>query len=389
MDTEQAQTSQTSLEGILRRMDLNTNHREIGAELLEHANKLKELINTTGVYPDHKWDGVGEFMTHVGMELEKKRLFICCDGTRNNASGTVDPLTNVAKLARAVHRTGDDKYKVPTNSDVIEHYKKDPEAKRFGSVRQIVYYSSGVGARSALGTDSLYASAFGKGLSANLLDAYCFICNNFNGRSLLDELILVGFSRGAYTVRCLARFINDIGLLRKSGLVFLQTIYKLWRDNAGYEPAEWLPEWQWPSTYRDLKNTRKALSEFFVWPGAGEKIKIKVLAEWDTVSALGLWANPLSFVGNKVPENVEHAFLAVSLHEKRQKFSPMLWDSEENRETKTNIKQCIFAGCHSDIGGGNPDPALSSASFFWMIGQIKESCKARFSHERTTLQPSE
>ncbi|KAK6826165.1 hypothetical protein PG987_013659 [Apiospora arundinis] len=301
MDTEQAQTSQTSLEGILRRTDLNTNHREIGAELLEHANKLKELINTTGVYPDHKWDGVGEFMTHVGMELEKKRLFICCDGTRNNASGTVDPLTNVAKLARAVHRTGDDKYNVPTNSDVIEHYKKDPEAKRFGSVRQIVYYSSGVGARSALGTDSLYASAFGKGLSANLLDAYCFICNNFNGRSLLDELILVGFSRGAYTVRCLARFINDIGLLRKSGLVFLQTIYKLWRDNAGYEPAEWLPEWQWPSTYRDLKNTRKALSEFFVWPGAGEKIKIKVLAEWDTVSALGLWANPPVIRGEQGP----------------------------------------------------------------------------------------
>ena len=52
------------------------------------------------------------------------------------------------------------------------------------------------------------------------LDAYCFICNNCNGRSVLDEITLAGFSRGAFTARCLARFIKDVGLLRRSGLVF-------------------------------------------------------------------------------------------------------------------------------------------------------------------------
>ncbi|KAK8058097.1 hypothetical protein PG994_008545 [Apiospora phragmitis] len=218
-------------------------------------------------------------MHSVGVDCEKKRLFICCDGTRNNASGTVDPLTNVAKLARAVHRTGDDPYMIPKKSDVIEHSLSANESKRFGYVRQIVYYSSGVGSRSVLGTDSLYAAAFGK-------DAYCFICNNYNGRSKLDEIVLAGFSRGAFTVRCLARFINDVGLLRRQGLVFLQTVYGLWERNAGYTPARGMLRERWPESYRSLQITLEALSTGFFTKIEGG-VRIKVLAEWDTVSAMG------------------------------------------------------------------------------------------------------
>jgi Uncharacterized alpha/beta hydrolase domain (DUF2235) len=52
-----------------------------------------------------------------------KRLFICCDGTWQNAIGTNRPLTNVARFARSVKRKGWD--------DVV----------------QIVYYASGVGSK--------------------------------------------------------------------------------------------------------------------------------------------------------------------------------------------------------------------------------------------------
>lgn len=143
---------------------------------------------------------------------------------------------------------------------------------------------------------------------------------------------------------------------------------------------------RWPESYRNFQLARDALTRDFC-SGEHGAVRVKVLAEWDTVSAMGLLrGNSLSFVGNKVPGNVDNAFLAVSLHEKRNMFQPMLWDSKENRGTKTNIKQCIFAGCHSDIGGGNADPALSAASFFWMIGQINGCCKADFSHESTTFQ---
>ncbi|KAK8113440.1 hypothetical protein PG984_013966 [Apiospora sp. TS-2023a] len=348
-------------------------------ELREIIGDLASLLDVKDLRPDNgmgMYESAGEFMQSLDANCDKKRLFICCDGTGNNASGTVDPLTNVAKLARAVYRTGDDDYSVPETTMGPDRNLRIKPGQYSGSVRQIVYYSSGVGTRSALLSDSLYSSAFGK-------DAYCFICNNYNGRSNLDEIILAGFSRGAFTARCLARFINDVGLLRRSGLVFLETLYRLWKKNAGYKPPGGLPREDWPETYRSLHNMREVLKNFFMGPQSG--VRIKVLAEWDTVSAL--WGDPFSFVGNKVPGNVDNAFLALSLHEKRKMFSPMMWDSEENCGSKANIKQCIFAGCHSDIGGGNPDPALASASFFWMIGQIKDcGCKAAFDHDTSTFQ---
>ncbi|KAK8856017.1 hypothetical protein PGQ11_011929 [Apiospora arundinis] len=352
----------------------------IRSELDEHAKRLKDLIGVKDMASED--DSADYLMCSVAEDCEKKRLFICCDGTRNNASGTVDPLTNVAKFARAIYRTGNDEFKVPTKKAVMQFTHANSEEKRFGNVRQLVYYSSGVGTRSALGTDSLYASAVGKGLSANILDAYCFICNNYNYRSLLDEIILVGFSRGAFTVRCLSQFINDVGLIRRSGLVFLPTVFRLWRDNAGYNPGEDLAKDQWTETYRKLRRTLKALREFIPRPRGNTPIK--VLAEWDTVSAVGIWESRLSFIGATVPKNVQNAFHAVSIHEKRKKFQPMMWKSADNNAT--NIKQCLFAGCHSDVGGGNPDPALSTVSLFWMIGNIKNCCEAKFDHEWTTLQ---
>jgi hypothetical protein len=53
----------------------------------------------------------------------KKRLFVCCDGTWNNAVGSANHITNVARLARSVPTWTDD--------DML----------------QLVYYSSGVGTR--------------------------------------------------------------------------------------------------------------------------------------------------------------------------------------------------------------------------------------------------
>ncbi|KAK6850056.1 hypothetical protein PG995_013889 [Apiospora arundinis] len=263
-------------------------HRDdIRSQLDEHVERLKSLIGVETIASEQ--DSADHLMRRVAEDCEKKRLFICCDGTRNNASGTVDPLTNVAKFARAIYRTGEDKYKVPTREAVEEYYGKTNEEKRFGNVRQMVYYSSGVGTRSALGTDSLYASAVGKGLSANILDAYCFICNNYNNRSFLDEIILVGFSRGLLL------------------------------------PDKESSKDQWPESYQKLQETLEALKTFITGPDGDTPIR--VLAEWDTVSAVGIWESHLSFVGATVPKNVENAFHAVSIHEKRKKFQPMMWKS--------------------------------------------------------------
>lgn len=53
----------------------------------------------------------------------QKRIFICCDGTWQNAIGTNRPLTNVARFAGSI---------TPTDED---------------GLLQIVYYASGIGSK--------------------------------------------------------------------------------------------------------------------------------------------------------------------------------------------------------------------------------------------------
>ncbi|OCL14467.1 hypothetical protein AOQ84DRAFT_258435, partial [Glonium stellatum] len=197
-----------------------------------------------------------------------KRLFVCCDGTWQNASGTVAPLTNVARLARCVDRYGYDKLKLP-NVDSVKRGDIDPE-EYAGVVPQLVYYSSGIGTQSALPFDKGLSGAIGKGVTSNILSAYCFICNNYNFASEMDEIVLVGFSRGAFTVRCLASFISEVGLLRRKGLTFLRILFQ-----------HWLLQETGP--LKDKIDTLKK-GPFNLLRSA----KIKVLAEWDTVSAMGL-----------------------------------------------------------------------------------------------------
>lgn len=203
------------------------------------------------------------------------------------------------------------------------------------------------------------------GVTANILNAYCFICNNYNFylQEILpkekDEIILVGFSRGAFTVRCLAAFISDIGLLRRKALPFLLTLFKAWLN-------------------RDknlIKNTKEALRGLLF---EGE---VTVLAEWDTVGAMGLpflpWPHKLlSLVNDEVPSKVKHAFLAFALNEQRPSFVPMLW--RKKGSGSRDVKQCAFLGSHSDVGGGNQDAGLSTVSLLWMISQIRRVCGARF-----------
>lgn len=69
-----------------------------------------------------------------------------------------------------------------------------------------------------------------------------------------------------------------------------------------------------------------------------------------------------------VPENVQNAFLAIALNERRGSFKPMVYTKARRG---TNVTQCVFCGCHSDIGGGNLDAGLSTVSLLWMAAKIQ------------------
>src|SRR5262249_30830121 len=114
----------------------------------------------------------------------RRRLIICCDGTWNTPLQGRE--TNVVTLLRAIR---------PTSGDGIQ---------------QIVHYHLGVGTGNIL--DWLAGGGAGLGLSNSVKACYGFLIDNYRPG---DEILLFGFSRGAYVARSIAGMIGCIGLLRK------------------------------------------------------------------------------------------------------------------------------------------------------------------------------
>lgn len=101
-------------------------------------------------------------------------------------------------------------------------------------VSQIVYYQAGVGTGNSL-WEKIVGGATGLGLSENCREAYSFLANNYSPG---DHIILIGWSRGAFTVRSVAGLIGSIGLLTKKGLVHFYEVFKDYENsrNADYHP---------------------------------------------------------------------------------------------------------------------------------------------------------
>ncbi|KAI0965510.1 hypothetical protein F4678DRAFT_452801 [Xylaria arbuscula] len=334
-------------ESKLHDQHLTANKGHALTGVLSHSNDLVNRV--VGLDGKTKWeenesDVTSKLFRAINEEVGKRRLFVCCDGTWVNASGTTAPLTNVARFARAIDRFG-------LNFD----YPASP-------VTQVIYYSAGIGSEPVLKTrvDSIYSGITGAGLEEDILNAYCFLCNNYNFSAQNDEIVLIGFSRGAFTVRCLADFISQVGLLQRKSLPFLSVLFQRWMDAKEEDNR------------KKMRLEIRKMSQAFSLP-----VKITVLAEWDTVSAIGHvgWRKKFSFMKETVPENVQNAFLAIALNERRGSFMPMVYTKARRG---THVVQCAFSGCHGDIGGGNLDAGLSTVSLLWMAAKVQGACQASF-----------
>lgn len=135
-----------------------------------------------------------------------RNIVVFSDGTGQD--GGVHPeqrLSNVYKLYRAA-RVGPD-------NDI------DPS-------KQVAFYDPGLGTdSSATGITSfhrkitkLLSSATGRGITTNIADCYEFIINHYRPG---DRIYLIGFSRGAYTVRCIANVLMWCGVPTRDGTVEL------------------------------------------------------------------------------------------------------------------------------------------------------------------------
>jgi len=201
------------------------------------------------------------------------------------------------------------------------------------------------------------------GLNSNIRGAYTFLCQNYSSER--DEIILVGFSRGAFTARALAQFVNDIGILRKSGLEYLRRIFNLWK-------AQYLDSTKPSASESERKATlHRTLSSLEAAERLHRQVAIQACAVWDTVAALS--RHKLGFVGESIPDNVKLALQALALDEERAQFSPLLWRRNPLLpNSQQSLKQCWFLGTHSDIGGGTKGIDLANISLAWMIAHLRE-----------------
>ena len=284
-----------------------------------------------------------------------RRLVVCCDGmwTRpdQEAAYNVRRPTNILKIARAIE---------PVDES--------------GGVSQIVYYDDGATTQNA--ADKLLGGAAGFGLESNILLAYRFLVLNYRK---CDEIYLFGYSRGAFTVRSLSGMINEIGLVPKANLSDSRSPLTGTTGKANDPDDEYfLPDLY--HHYQQLaKLGSKARNEYrsnngIVWD---RDARIAALSVFDTVGECGIpigFRGELTRRGNMFPDvrlctNVDHAYQAVAIDEKRPALKPCLWDRPVRPDQI--MKQVWFAGVHSSLGGGYEDDRLSNCALHWIVENVR------------------
>ena len=254
-----------------------------------------------------------------------KRIVYCADGTWQ---GPLDN-TNVYRLYKALLITAD----------------------------QVTYYDDGVGA-DATGLNRVLEGAFGAGLLQKVQDAYTKIAHVYEQG---DDIYLFGFSRGAYTARCIGGMIANCGLPRGK-----------FTDDCVTKAFQ---------AYRDPVNRAAILAT--LGPCALADVDIRMIGAWDTVGALGIPAifgqidaKAYGFLDTGLHPDVKNAYHAMAIDEHRPQSPATLWTGDPKPDQ--TIEQVWFTGCHSDIGGGVPpgtgvdgSSRLCDITLGWMMAKAQ------------------
>lgn len=184
-----------------------------------------------------------------------------------------------------------------------------------------------------------------------------------------------GENRGAYTVRSLAGFIGAVGLLEKAHLRRVPEAYALYRLS---------PE----KRLNSIPDQR--LKQLDSPPRC--PIPIKFIGVWDTVGALGAPApilgrytrGKVGFHDTQLGKDVQHAYHALAVDERRRPFQPDLWRGMP-AEGQT-IEQVWFSGVHSNVGGSYRNTVLSNITLNWLTDCASKH-DLEFTKQITALAP--
>ena len=338
---------------------------------------------------------------------DPRQLIICCDGTNNTlTAGRRD--THVLRL--------------------MTHLARHPSAQRQ------LYYDPGVGTADAVpptgpidwaqrSWERISGLASGRGVYDNIAQAYLFLMHHW--RDDADRIYCFGFSRGAFTVRCVAGMVNLFGILRPEHEVLLPTLIRIYFAQpgrptsrlqavtrrvfravqevgatgvdgaaAGGVPGR-VPE-HVPARVAGHLNghvngpgsdhstgyvTREQLAEqirtLFTSP-AGRDAWVHWVGVWDTVESVGLPGplarrNPSS--ATLLGKRIRHVRHALAFDEHRWTFAPRLYEVAgdlNDANTGQTLRQRWFPGAHCDVGGSYSSAVagLSDDTFDWMLAEV-------------------
>ncbi|MEW6677647.1 MAG: DUF2235 domain-containing protein [Pseudomonadota bacterium] len=302
-----------------------------------------------------------------------KTLIFCADGTWNGPDQDEDEdglpdNTNVYKLFLALEGT--------LSPETLRNAEEQEKSLLVaGRTAQIAKYIHGVGdSRNPI--NKIIGGAFGAGIISRIVRGYTFLSRNYEPG---DEIILVGFSRGAYTARALGGLIASQGLLAKPHTRDKEHAYR-WGAKAWYRYRNTSKSARRQSFIKRLAEAVSDLPAFISADDIQEKdlvpvARVKAVAVWDTVGALGLPSyeqdtriDAFRFSDNRLSDKVEWGFHALALDEQRLDFSPTFW------HPRKNVIQAVFPGAHADVGGGYPtrggESGLSNGALCWMVEQL-------------------
>jgi uncharacterized protein (DUF2235 family) len=258
-----------------------------------------------------------------------KSIVFCADGTWNHPDQSHDGVatpTNVWKFYHALLQTD----------------------------TQAPHYDAGVGT-DGTPIDRLLGGAIGKGLFQKIRDGYTVIARGYQDG---DQIYIFGFSRGAYTARSLAGMIAVCGLPAPG------------RFDGNATKAAF-------DAYRAPKQggSRAALLGSFTSQYQARDVKITMVGVWDTVGALGIPGGLFSnldtdlygFLDTSLHPDVQAAYHALAIDERRREFVPTLWTTPFS--AGQSVEQVWFAGVHCDVGGGYLENGLSDITLGWMMGK--------------------
>lgn len=278
-----------------------------------------------------------------------KNIILLSDGTGN--SNIKDRGTNVFKLYEAI----------------------DFNCCSIDSKEQVAFYDDGVGTEHLKPLKTL-GSAFGFGLTRNVRDLYKHLVQAYNPG---DKIFLFGFSRGAFTVRTLAGFIANKGILNiadyPDDAELEAAVFRLYQSYRANNMAilERIIHILFGKSHNNVDKQKLIIYTDKELNLQSNKL-IEFIGVWDTVDAVGLPFDEATYFWNKFvfrfkfPDLVLHSSInkachSLSIDDERSSFHPLLWQND------SRIEQVWFPGVHSNVGGGYPQQGLSLVTLEWMM----------------------